>query len=101
MVLSADMMPIERLRELGFVNYVEPSADAVRERALAMAERIRDNAPLSVAAGKASILNAMSVGCDQGLVDAAQIYEPVYASEDAQEGPRAFSEKRLPVWKGR
>jgi len=101
LVLTGDMMPIERLYELGFVNYVAPSADAVRQQAQALAERIRDNAPLSVAAGKASILNAMSAGCDQGLLDANRLHEAVYASEDAQEGPRAFAEKRAPVWKGR
>jgi enoyl-CoA hydratase/carnithine racemase len=34
--------------------------------------------------------------------DAAEaIWEPVYLSEDAQEGPRAFAEKRRPVWQGR
>lgn len=100
MVLSGEMMPIERLYQLGFVNYVEPSADAVRTRAQTLAESIRNNAPLSVQAGKESILNAMSVGCEQGLSDAVRIYQSVYNSEDAQEGPRAFAEKRAPVWKG-
>src|ERR1700676_1180318 len=37
MVLTAELMPIERLRELGFINYVEPSPDAVRERAYRLA----------------------------------------------------------------
>lgn len=101
LVLTGEMTPIERLHTLGFVNHVEPTPEAVRARAQALAERIRDNAPLSVRAGKASLLNAMSVGCEQGLDDAARIYEPVYVSEDAQEGPRAFFEKRAPVWKGR
>jgi enoyl-CoA hydratase/carnithine racemase len=32
---------------------------------------------------------------------ADEIWKPVYESEDAQEGPAAFSEKRRPVWKGR
>jgi 1,4-dihydroxy-2-naphthoyl-CoA synthase len=30
-----------------------------------------------------------------------RIWEPVYLSEDAQEGPRAFREKRAPKWSGR
>lgn len=101
LTLSGETMPVERLHELGFVNYVESTADEVRARAQALAERIRANAPLSVRAGKASILKAMSVGCEQGLQEAARIYEPVYRSEDAQEGPRAFAEKRAPVWRGR
>jgi 1,4-dihydroxy-2-naphthoyl-CoA synthase len=30
-----------------------------------------------------------------------RLFEPVYRSEDAQEGPRAFREKRSPDWKAR
>lgn len=101
MVLTAELLPIERLRELGFVNYVEPDAAAVRARALALARTIRDNAPLSVACGKQAILAAMSTGCDAALELAWKLYRPAYESEDAQEGARAFAEKRKPVWTGR
>lgn len=101
LTLTGDAMPIERLQQLGFINYVEASPDAVRARALALASRIRDNAPLSVWAGKKSILSAMSLGCDAGLAEANRIYKKVYASEDAQEGPKSFAEKRKPNWKGR
>ena len=86
---------------LQHINYLEDTPDAVRARAQALAERIRDNAPLSVMAGKESILTAMSAGCDAGMALAHNIYRAAYASEDAQEGPRAFAEKRKPVWKGR
>lgn len=101
LVLTGELHPIERVYELGFINYLEDSPDAVRSRAQKLARRISDNAPLSVMAGKESILTAMSVGCDTGLQLAQRIYREVYASEDAQEGPRAFAEKRAPVWKGR
>ena len=101
LVLTAELMPIERFGELGFINYLEATPDAVRERALMLARQIRANAPLSVEAGKRSILTAMSVGCDTGLEMAWQIYRPAYASDDAQEGARAFSEKRPPRWTGR
>lgn len=101
MVLTADLYPIERFHELGFINFLEADPDAVRARAMELAGKIRDNAPLSVAAGKQSILTAMSVGCENGLELAWQIYREAYASEDAQEGPLAFAEKRPPQWKGR
>ncbi|MCC7226043.1 MAG: enoyl-CoA hydratase/isomerase family protein [Burkholderiaceae bacterium] len=100
LTLTAEMMSIERLHQLGFVNYVEPTVVAVRDRALALAARIRDNAPLSVMAGKESILRAMTLGCEGGLASAKQLYKRVYASDDAQEGPRAFAEKRAPRWTG-
>lgn len=101
MTLTGEFLPIERLHDLGFVNYVEDTPDAVRTRALEMAQTIERNAPLSVRAGKASILKAASVGAERGLGEAEQIYQRVYASEDAQEGMRAFAEKRSPRWLGR
>ncbi|WP_454624662.1 enoyl-CoA hydratase/isomerase family protein [Bradyrhizobium cenepequi] len=101
MTMTGDLYPIERFHELGFVNYLEESPDAVRARATAIARSIRDNAPLSVIAGKRAILNAMSVGCDAAMESAFHIYREAYSSEDAQEGPRAFAERRKPVWRGR
>lgn len=101
MVLTGEMMPIEHLHRLGFVNYVEATPDAVRVRAARIANRIRDNAPLSVEAGKASIRAAAALGRDAGLAEAKRLHEAVYDSLDAEEGPRAFAEKRAPVWRGR
>lgn len=101
MTMTGDLYPIERFHNLGFINYLEPTPDAVRARAQSIAESIRDNAPLSVIAGKRAILNAMSVGCDAAMESAFHIYREAYSSEDAQEGPQAFAERRKPVWKGR
>jgi len=52
LVLTGELMPVERLHALGFVNYVEASADEVRARAYLLAHVIRSNAPLTVTAGK-------------------------------------------------
>lgn len=101
LTLCGEMMPVERFAQLGFVNAVEATPDAVRARALSWAQRIRDNAPLSVMAAKASIDATMSLGLEAGLRNAKEIYATVYASEDAQEGPRAFREGRAPRWLGR
>jgi enoyl-CoA hydratase len=101
LVLTGELMPIERLHALGFVNYVEATPDAVRRRARELAATIRDNAPLSVVAAKRSILSAMNLGCEQAFEAAMKHHEVVYRSADAEEGPRAFAEKRKPVWQGK
>jgi enoyl-CoA hydratase/carnithine racemase len=100
LTLTGNLLPIEQLHGYGFTNYLEDDYDAVVDRARQLATTIRDNAPLSVAAGKQSIMAAASLGCDAGIAEAKKIYEKVYNSADAEEGPRAFAEKRQPVWQG-
>jgi enoyl-CoA hydratase/carnithine racemase len=100
MILTAGLVPIERLHQVGFVNYVEATPDAVRGRARTLAAAIRDNAPLSVTAGKASLFAGMDLGCAAGLDEAKRLHRVVYESRDAEEGPRAFAEKRAPRWLG-
>ena len=101
MVLTGEMIDIDRLHQLGFINHVEDTPQAVRDKAVALATQICANAPLSVRAAKASLLSAMTLSTGPGFERAQEIFAPVYASEDAQEGPRAFTEKRKPAWKGR
>jgi len=101
LVLTGETVPIERLAEFGFTNYLEDTPDAVRARARQLADKIVDGAPLSVKAAKASILAGMDLGCAQGLLEANRLHVEVYASLDAIEGPRAFAEKRRPLWQGR
>tara|TARA_Y100001933_G_scaffold250063_1_gene285797 strand:- start:885 stop:1739 length:855 start_codon:yes stop_codon:yes gene_type:complete len=100
MVLTGDLMPIERLHDYGFTNYLEDTPDAVRARALDLAKRIASAAPLSVVAAKASVRATMDLGCAKGLEEGKRLHEVVYASNDAIEGPKAFAEKRAPVWTG-
>lgn len=101
MITTAKMLPIERLHDLGFINYVEPTPDEVRARALELAASIRSNAPLSVNAGKAGLLASVALGADAGYAVSRNLHRAVYSSEDAQEGPRAFAEKRAARWLGR
>ncbi len=101
LVLTGETLPIERLAEYGFVNYLEETPDAVRASALQLARKIVEAAPLSVRAAKASVLAAMDLGCEKGLVEANRLHVETYASLDAIEGPRAFAEKRKPVWQGK
>jgi len=101
LVLTGDLMPIEKLHAFGFINYIEDTPDAVRARAYKLAERIVTGAPLSVLAAKASVRAFMDVGVTEGLAAAKVAHKAAYASSDAIEGPRAFAEKRKPVWQGK
>jgi enoyl-CoA hydratase/carnithine racemase len=75
--------------------------DALRSTTQQLAATIIANAPLSVRAAKRTVLLAAGELYGRLYDQADEIWEPVYTSEDAQEGPRAFSERRTPEWKGR
>jgi enoyl-CoA hydratase/carnithine racemase len=100
LLLTAQPIIATRAREVGLINFVVPMGE-LTTASRALAHQIIANAPLSVVAGKAMVRNIL----DEVLGDARQrannIWAPVYLSEDAQEGPRAFKEKRLPLWQGR
>lgn len=100
LLVTADPIDATRAHEIGLVNRVVPAADLLAD-AEAMAKRIIENAPMAVRAGKAMVYAAAERGWSEALEEGYRIFEPVYLSEDAQEGPRAFKEKRPPRWKGR
>ena len=102
-MLTGEPFSAQRALELGFVNRVVPR-EQVLEAALALAEAIARNAPLSVQASKRIAVGMVggAVPADQprwALNDAESAI--VRRSEDAREGPLAFAEKRAPVWKAR
>jgi enoyl-CoA hydratase/carnithine racemase len=67
----------------------------------ACAERIAGNAPLSVRAAKQMVYATRELPVSEAYEEAERIFAPVYRSADAQEGPRAFAERRPPRWRGR
>ena len=100
LLLTGDPITAGRAHEIGLVNDVVPAPD-LHAAAQAMAERIAANAPLSVLAAKRTVSLIAEMPLSRAFNAADEIWKPVYESEDAQEGPAAFSEKRPPVWKGR
>jgi enoyl-CoA hydratase len=100
-LLTAEMIPAHRALELGLINDVVPR-DQLLDRAFEWARRITVNAPLSVQATKESALRGLAAGSlEEAYAIEAEIAARVGRSEDAAEGPRAFMEKRAPVWAGR
>jgi enoyl-CoA hydratase/carnithine racemase len=100
MMTSGKRLGAARAFELGLVNEVVAD-DQIMAAALALAERVAAAAPLAVQESLTMIRAAAdhdeAVLWDMSLAASAR----VSASEDAKEGPRAFKEKRPPVWTGR
>ncbi|GAB4674061.1 enoyl-CoA hydratase-related protein [Mycobacterium avium] len=103
LVLTGEPMSAVDALRWGLINEVVPDS-AVVEAALALAERITCNAPLSVQASK-----RLAYGADEGIIGAEEPkwerttreFTALLKTEDAKEGPLAFAQKRQPVWKAR
>jgi crotonobetainyl-CoA hydratase len=85
---------------MGLINDVVP-ADRVLERAREFAQAIVKGAPLAIEASKAVALSSLSSSLERSILDPHPAAARMLASEDAIEGPLAFSQKRSPRWAGR
>ena len=99
-VLTGRPITAQRAYEVGLVNRLAEPA-GLMDAALALAAEILDGAPLSVQAARETVLLSTEMGRSAALRAARAASETLYRSEDAQEGPAAFAEKRRPQWKGR
>jgi enoyl-CoA hydratase len=84
----------------GVVNRLVPDGRAL-PAALELAEQIAANAPLAVQGTKRILTEGQEWPAAEAFARQWEVYAPVRESEDAQEGARAFTEKRAPVWRGR
>ena len=99
-LFTGEFVDAEKALELMLVNYVVPPED-VMPRAEEMARKITANAPLSLAAIKEASIKGSEMSLEERVAFAQQKRDEVLQTEDAQEGVRAFAEKRAPVWRGR
>lgn len=100
LALTGNPMPATRMAELGLVNRLaEPGR--VLDAAVALAEEIVVNAPLSVAAGKRIIEESPDWPVAEAFDRQSELAGVALTSEDAMEGVAAFAEKRTPAWRGR
>ena len=98
LLLTGDLISAEQALELGFLNYVTGD---VMGKAMEIAAKIAANGPLAVKAIRRSARECLGKPEREALALENEISMPVFQTEDAREGPRAFMEKRLPVYHGR
>ena len=101
MLLTGRRVPAAEGQQLGFVNEVVPQGQALTA-AKQWAAQILECAPISVRASKEAAMQGMAAESLEAAIKGR--YDQIaalYASEDFIEGPRAFSEKRAPNWKGK
>ena len=69
--------------------------------AMALADKVAENAPLAVQAFKELAYRGQNMTVADISALTYRVYDQILTTEDSKEGPRAFAEKRKPRWQGR
>jgi enoyl-CoA hydratase len=100
MLLTGEDLAARRAFELGLVNHLVPDGQALA-KAREIAQRIAENGPIAVREILATLRETETLPEARAFEIEQQHGLRAMASEDAAEGPRAFLEKRKPVFRGR
>jgi enoyl-CoA hydratase len=99
MLLTGESIDAETALRIGLVNAIV-STDELQARAMAIAERIANNAPLAVRTIKQTVAATLGQRESDGFAIEADAKRKVMQSQDAREGAAAFREKRPPRYTG-
>lgn len=97
MILTGEAIGAERAERIGLVNRIV-TADVLLDEAFVIAERIAANGPLAVKAAKWAVLHGLDRSLGDGLALEGALQKQLLQSADAEEGLRAFAERRRPVY---
>lgn len=99
MLLTGETIDAETAKSLGLVNRVVPP-DKLADETMALARRIADKSPLTLAIGKEAFYRQLEMGLEDAYAYTSQVMVKNLEALDAKEGIDAFMEKRKPVWRG-
>ncbi|MCC6108817.1 MAG: enoyl-CoA hydratase/isomerase family protein [Denitrobacterium sp.] len=100
LLLTGRRIKADKAKELGMINYVVPAED-VMPKAIELADEILKNAPLALKWTKYVVHAADQMSEEDAMRYSDAAYRFLEKTEDGIEGPKAFVEKRNPVWQGR
>jgi len=100
LILTGDTIDADRAERIGLVNRVIAS-DELIETAHSIAERIAQNGPTAVKAAKRSVMKGLDGPLSAGLEVESGLQKQLLQSDDAEEGLRAFAERRRPIYGNR
>jgi enoyl-CoA hydratase len=99
MLLTGRRVSADEALRFGLIGRIVEDGAALDE-ALVLAQRIAANGPVAVQAIKRSVLAGEGLSEADALAEELRIGQPVFATQDAREGPRAFAERRQPHFTG-
>ena len=100
LLLTGRHLAADEALQIGLIGHVVPDGQALA-KALELATAIAANGPLAVRAILRTIRETEGMPENEAFAVETRIGMRVFTSEDAKEGPRAFTEKRPPVFRGR
>ena len=98
LILTGKTFSASEAKALGLVNRVVP-AERLAEETAAFAAELVAKSPLALRAGKEGLRRLQDVPYHQGLENMDDLFAALTTCSDAEEGIRAFLDKRTPVWK--
>jgi enoyl-CoA hydratase len=93
LLLTGRLISAAEAKEMGLIGHVVPDGTAL-DKARELADLIAGNGPVAVQAVLRSMREAANLSEQDGLANELELGWPVFATDDAKEGPRAFAEKR-------
>jgi enoyl-CoA hydratase len=100
LILTGDLIDATEAKAIGLVNDVVPASQLL-ERVRILAARIAEKSPIALRMAKEAVKTAARMNLREGLDRETDLFSLTFASEDKNEGVRAFLEKRKPDFKGR
>jgi enoyl-CoA hydratase len=97
---SARIFGADEALRIGLLKQVVPVAE-FDATVSAYAQMVCENAPLTLAAAKRSLLELRKASAERDIDAVTAMVDACFSSEDYKEGRKAFAEKRTPQFQGR